>query len=83
MFNLESHKDTRTMEKPWKCGDCGKGFRIPSELETHRRSHTGERPFTCSVCGKGFTYLSTKSPIPRRDPLNALTVEVASKPLRI
>ncbi|XP_067870017.1 zinc finger protein 721-like [Heterodontus francisci] len=42
------------MEKPWKCGDCGKGFSYPSEVETHRRSHTGERPFTCSVCGKGF-----------------------------
>ncbi|XP_067869994.1 zinc finger protein 850-like [Heterodontus francisci] len=56
--NLERHKDTRTTEKPWKCGDCGKGFYYPSELETHRRRHTGERPFTCSVCGKGFTQLS-------------------------
>ncbi|XP_072410746.1 uncharacterized protein [Chiloscyllium punctatum] len=43
------------MEKPWKCGDCGKGFNYPSLLEIHRRSHTGERPFTCGACGKGFT----------------------------
>ncbi|XP_067869942.1 zinc finger protein 850-like [Heterodontus francisci] len=53
--NLERHEDTCTMEKPWKCGDCGKGFNYPSLLETHRHSHTGERPFTCCVCGKGFT----------------------------
>ncbi|XP_067870038.1 zinc finger protein 850-like [Heterodontus francisci] len=57
--NLERDKDTRTMEKPCKCGDCGKGFSYPSLLEIHRRSHTGERPFTCSVCGKGFTQLSS------------------------
>ncbi|XP_041031536.1 uncharacterized protein LOC121270289 [Carcharodon carcharias] len=57
--NLKKHKDTSTMEKPWKCGDCGKGFRSPSVLEIHRHSHTGERPFTCSEDGKGFTRLST------------------------
>ncbi|XP_067870053.1 zinc finger protein 271-like [Heterodontus francisci] len=49
----------KSMEKPWKCGDCGKGFSYPSKLETHRRRHTGERPFTCSVCGKGFTQSSS------------------------
>ncbi|XP_067837673.1 zinc finger protein 436-like [Heptranchias perlo] len=53
------NQDTRTTEKPWKCGDCGKGFNYPSELETDRHSHTGERPFTCSVCGKGFIRSST------------------------
>ncbi|XP_067869938.1 zinc finger protein 239-like [Heterodontus francisci] len=52
--HLQGHKDNCTTEKPWKCGDCGKGFRYPSLLEVHQRSHTGERPFTCSVCGKGF-----------------------------
>ncbi|XP_067869836.1 zinc finger protein 721-like [Heterodontus francisci] len=53
--NISNHKESCATEKPWKCGDCGKGFNYPSKLEIHRRSHTGERPFTCSVCGKGFT----------------------------
>ncbi|XP_078059598.1 uncharacterized protein LOC144485257 [Mustelus asterias] len=46
------------MGKPWKCGDCGKGYTCPSRLEIHQRSHTGERPFSCCVCGKGFTQSS-------------------------
>ncbi|XP_059497811.1 uncharacterized protein LOC125448884 [Stegostoma tigrinum] len=49
------YKNSRPMKKPWKCGDCGKGFKQPSLLEIHRRSHTGEKPFTCFECGKGFT----------------------------
>ncbi|XP_067870206.1 zinc finger protein 530-like [Heterodontus francisci] len=52
--SLERDKDTRTMEKPWKCEDCGKQFNYPCQLDAHRRSHTGDRPFTCCVCGKGF-----------------------------
>uniref|UniRef100_UPI00398E711F zinc finger protein ZFP2-like isoform X1 n=1 Tax=Pristiophorus japonicus TaxID=55135 RepID=UPI00398E711F len=47
------------MEKPWKCGDCGKGFSYPSQLQIHQRSHTGEKPFTCSVCRKGFSRSSS------------------------
>ncbi|XP_072357600.1 uncharacterized protein, partial [Scyliorhinus torazame] len=57
---LERRQDIRTVEKPWKCGDCGKGFSHPSQLETHRRTHTGGgRPFAGSVCGKGFSDSST------------------------
>ena len=53
MSTQERGKDTCTMEKPWKCADCGKRYRVPSLLEIHRRSHTGERPFICQ-CEKGF-----------------------------
>uniref|UniRef100_UPI00398E4DF7 zinc finger protein 79-like n=1 Tax=Pristiophorus japonicus TaxID=55135 RepID=UPI00398E4DF7 len=56
--NLERHKDTCTMDKPWECGDCGKGYSSPSDLGMHCCSHTGERPFTCFVCGQGFTQSS-------------------------
>ncbi|XP_067869957.1 zinc finger protein 239-like [Heterodontus francisci] len=58
-FQTSRDKDTRTTEKRWKCGDCGKGFSYTSQLEIHWRSHTGERPFTYSVFGKGFAQSSS------------------------
>ncbi|NXU21499.1 CKR1 protein, partial [Pardalotus punctatus] len=45
-------------EKPYKCGDCGKGFNWNSHLERHRRIHTGEKPFECWECGKSFSWNS-------------------------
>ncbi|XP_038643989.1 zinc finger protein 239-like [Scyliorhinus canicula] len=47
------------MAKPWKCGECERGFICPSQLEIHRRRHTGEKPFTCPDCGQAFTESST------------------------
>ncbi|NWW49558.1 ZN761 protein, partial [Pedionomus torquatus] len=41
-------------EKPYKCGECGKGFGQRSALVKHRRIHTGEKPYACGDCGKGF-----------------------------
>ncbi|NWY34968.1 CKR1 protein, partial [Pheucticus melanocephalus] len=45
-------------EKPYKCGDCGKGFNWNSHLERHRRIHTGEKPYECPECGKSFSWSS-------------------------
>lgn len=41
-------------EKPYKCIDCGKGFKGHSALCTHLQIHTGAKPFECTKCEKSF-----------------------------
>ncbi|XP_058138302.1 zinc finger and SCAN domain-containing protein 4-like [Dasypus novemcinctus] len=40
--------------KSYKCEDCPRIFRFPSQLEAHQRRHRNERPFVCTECHKGF-----------------------------
>jgi len=44
-----------TGEKPYKCDECDRGFRIKCELTRHMRIHTGEKPYQCVVCQQAFS----------------------------
>ena len=44
-----------TVDKPFVCGTCHKGFRLKGKLKTHQRIHTGEKPFKCKTYHKRFT----------------------------
>uniref|UniRef100_A0A672THX8 C2H2-type domain-containing protein n=1 Tax=Strigops habroptila TaxID=2489341 RepID=A0A672THX8_STRHB len=44
-----------TEEKPYKCTQCGKGFKGRPRLLNHLQTHTRERMFECVECGKSFS----------------------------
>ncbi|NWT62256.1 ZN436 protein, partial [Erythrocercus mccallii] len=52
--NLNIYQKIHTGERPYKCSECGKGFRGSTQLLEHQQTHRQERPFHCPDCGKGF-----------------------------
>ncbi|ELK34659.1 Zinc finger protein 75A [Myotis davidii] len=55
---MDRHKKERAGEKPFKCQECGKNFRVSSDLIKHQRVHTEEKPYKCPQCDKRFRWSS-------------------------
>ncbi|KAM6166469.1 zinc finger protein 75A isoform 2-T2 [Erethizon dorsatum] len=55
---MDLHKKDRTGDKPFKCQECGKSFRVSSDLIKHQRIHTEEKPYKCPQCDKRFRWSS-------------------------
>ncbi|KAF7235528.1 Zinc finger and SCAN domain-containing protein 30 [Varanus komodoensis] len=53
--NPKTHERTHLDDKPFKCLDCGKSFRMKDKLIRHHKTHTGEKPYKCLDCGKFFS----------------------------
>ncbi|NWV20770.1 ZN629 protein, partial [Origma solitaria] len=50
--NLISHQRLHSAVRPYKCGECGKSFKLSSYLIRHQKIHVGEWPYRCRDCGK-------------------------------
>ena len=57
---LQLHMLDHTSDRPYKCAECGKGFKEESKLRRHSLIHSGEKPFSCSYCGKRFSLKQNK-----------------------
>lgn len=56
-----SSRERRCRRETFSMQECGKSFRVSSELVEHQRIHTEEKPLRCQQCGKRFRWSSDLS----------------------
>ncbi len=60
--SLKAHFELCQEDRPYRCDQCGLGFRAKLDLTKHRNTHNREeKSFSCSVCEKKFHFKSTLS----------------------
>ncbi len=53
--SLKAHIELCQKDRPYRCEQCGLGFRDVGSLAEHEKIHNrGPRSFSCSVCEKKF-----------------------------
>ncbi|XP_063289962.1 zinc finger protein 91-like [Pelobates fuscus] len=52
--NLVRQERDRTLQKPFKCSECGKYFTQAAQFASHKKFHNKERPYKCTECSKSF-----------------------------
>ena len=51
---MRDHKYTHTKQKPFECGQCGKGFSQARGLSVHKILFKSDKDHQCPVCRKTF-----------------------------
>lgn len=52
---LQNHiKVQHSDEKPYKCNECDKSFKLKNTLISHMVQHTGVRKYVCQFCDRKF-----------------------------